>query len=509
MRGIKNFIAFLEKERLGVITIFFWILFLGTVRMWTEVNLFGYHYHLIQYAHTVSFYICVFLTGILSLKLFAKEKIMKIANLSAFGFIIVLFPPLVDHFIFHYSTYTYIPKEKFLYGIFFLYNKIFPEVAGYGLMIEIILILISTTLYVFIKTNSAIRAIGNLIFLNFLIIYVSTPTVNPLLNSWEKGVLCQPVFLLRYIVLSIIFLLLIAIVIKKQLFISIIKSIGLLRTLHFAVMTLIGVFIVGHVSIDVGNLMDYSQVGNVGMLGLAIFSVMFIWQYAVMINNVYDVEIDKVTKKDRLLVQGYISPKTARKIAFILAFIGIALSAILSLWHFLLALLFLFLATIYSVPPLRLRDYPFSPLFIGAGSSIAFLMGCLTPSYIVADQSIIKVFPAISEKIYIVSLLIFITLSIGGMTKDIDDYYGDKKEGVRNIFTIYGIDRGINIVSALLAIAFLSPLLLFHAFIDALIFIISGIFAILSFRKIRRMWSTFPFYFFVLIYALLRWFSII
>ncbi|MGC9308088.1 MAG: UbiA family prenyltransferase [Thermoplasmatota archaeon] len=513
---MENVISIVEKPRLGMVTLFFWVLAIAVIRTITEAIIFDYRYgdisytYVFIYAHMMLFYFTVFVLGVFTLKLFTREKLAKIANLSAIGFLILPFPPLIDYLFSPPGTiYTYIPKEKLLSGLTFFYHNIFPDVAGYGLLIEIIFILIATSLYVYVKTRCPLKAIGNLVLLNTLVVTVSTPTLNPLLDAWSWGPLAQPAYVLRASILSIMILTAIAAISNKRLFISLLKSLALLRTTHFVVMVLVGILIADHVTINFNAFTTYHQAGNIGMVGIAVAAIVFLWQYAVIINNVYDVEIDRVTKKERILAQGLMSRQWGLKLAVLFAIVGVGLSATLSWQHVSLALACIALSTLYSVPPVRFRDHPLSPLVIGAGSAIAFYIGYLVPTYTMDGFEVVKTLPEMTTEAVILGLLIFIALSIGSMTKDIDDYQGDKKEGVKNIFTIYGIDTAVTIMSLLLIVAFLSPLLLFHTAVDVLLFIAAGAIAVAAFRRFRRSLVVFPLYFFVLLYAVMRWFGVL
>lgn len=513
---IEKTVLFLEKERLNFIMIFLWIILLGGIRMIIESNLFGYPYKNLGYSHIFSiahvffgFYICVFLGGVFILKVLTEEKVGKIANLASWGFIMVIMPPIIDHFIFGYrGPYKYIPPEKFFDFVLFSYHKIFPYIAGYGLLIEILFIVILTTTYTYIKTKSIPKAVINFISFNFFIAFVSTPALNPLLNKWEIGDLCQPAFFLRYVILSIFIFLLIMLVSKKGLLSSFIISSGPLRSLHFLIMGLVGIFIADQIKINTGELTSYTNSGNIGIVGITLFVILFVWQYATMINNVYDVEIDKITKKGRVLVKGFLSPNQLREISIIFAISAVGMAFTLGVIEVILTLLFIFLATIYSVPPFRLRNSPFSTTIIGLGSSIAFFIGYFAPSYELVNGEVVKSYPAVTTSAMIIGWIIFISLSAGSMVKDIDDYEGDKKTGVKNIFTLYGIEKGINISASMLILSFLSPLLLFHEPIDIVVFMVSAALTIISFVRIKKAFIAFPFYFIVLLYSLLRWFGI-
>ncbi|MCJ7571098.1 MAG: UbiA family prenyltransferase [Candidatus Thermoplasmatota archaeon] len=193
---------------------------------------------------------------------------------------------------------------------------------------------------------------------------------------------------------------------------------------------------------------------------------------------------------------------------------ALVLSASLGIWSFLLVVFGLFLGTIYSVNPIRLRDTAFSTMIIGAGSAIAFFIGYVTPAYIQEMHGsnagkIIYTYPEITLQVLSIGLIIFMALTIGPLAKDYKDYQGDKKAGVKNIFTIYGVDKGVKIVSILLPITFFMLILLFNSLVDILIFIPLGLLAGFLFYRFKKTELLFVLYFPVIIYCLLRWFQII
>ena len=525
-----NIISFFEKERFTLLTMFIWIFILSAIRMWMEAVLFNYPYqeltfeYFFNHAHIISFYFTVFIGGVLIVTFFSKQKLAKVANLSAIGFVMILLPPLIDAFILQdYSPYYYIPLDMCIETIlsFFMSMK---DYGGMGLLLEMISILIFTSMYIFIKTRSLTKSIGNFICFYFFIILVATQGLGPLVyvlfsSGYARG-LIQPVLIVRYIAISMLLLTITLKITKKGLLSSFLKSSRLTTTAHFAIMTLIGILIAGHLQIDsiFSNILNPTMAGvyagNIGTLGISLFSIIFLWQYSVMINHVYDIDIDQLDNKERLLPKNMITTHQVKSIAIIYAILSAGLAALLGTYSLLLVLLGLFLGTIYSVPPLRLRNGIFSTMVIGIGSAIAYFIGYVTPTYMremhgALANTNIRNYPTISTDSIIIGVLIFITLSIGSLIKDYKDYEGDKKAGVRNLFTIYGLEKGITITSILLPFTFISPLLLFHNTIDFLVFIPLGIIAGITFKKYKNTQYVFALYFPILIYCLLRWFAIL
>jgi chlorophyll synthase len=156
-------------------------------------------------------------------------------------------------------------------------------------------------------------------------------------------------------------------------------------------------------------------------------------------------------------------------LSFIFGLLALLLAVSLSAAAVGLTVLALASSWAYSAPPLRLRRRLFSTVFIGWGSVTAFFIGYFgrTP---LGQLSL-------DRRTLLLATVIFFALSLGALVKDLKDYEGDRRAGVRNFFTVFGIAKGTRIVSLMLGMSLLTPLLLFHEVRDVIIF---GCLAVLS-----------------------------
>ncbi len=531
---VEDIIGKFEKERLNILTLFIWIFILSFTRTWVEAYLFNYSYaelsykYIFNYAHIIFFYFAVYLMGVVVLKFFSKEKLMRVANLSAWGFTIILLPPFLDKFIFHTTTYRYVASvQQFIEGYTSFFLRL-GDVGGYGLFIEIMTILILSSIYVFIKRRSVPIALAHFFVLYTLILIIGTPRLDPILAMWspeaEKMIvpgqtkvaagLLQPVFFLHFLIICIVLALIAGELSRKGFVFRFLKTVRLPQVAHGILMVIIGIIVAGHLDINLMNLADASQTGNIGMAGLSMFLVVFMWVYTAIINDIYDIEIDRVTNRDRIVISGLLTEKQALHIAIICAVISVWLAIMLSVYALALALVALVMGTIYSVPPIRFRNTAFSTTFIGVGSAIAYFIGYMTPRYIqvgtVPPLEFVKILPStITPEGIGIGILIAILLSIGPLVTDLKDYESEKKLGIRNIYTIYGKDKGVTIVSILLFISFISLLILFRTIQDIVIFVVFGLAASYLFKKYEITKGIFLLYFPVLVYCLARWVGLI
>jgi len=348
------------------------------------------------------------------------------------------------------------------------------------------------------------------------ILSIGTPNIDPLIAAWSKSRLVQAVLTVRYIIISSILLLLIAFITKKGFIKSFLKSIRPFTMIHAVLIVLIGIIVSNQISIEriLTDFLNYKYAGSIGTIGISILTVLFLWLSTLMFNQVYDEEIDKISNKERLIPQGYISGKSMKKLGIVFAIIGVGLGFSLNIQIFILSLIAIALGILYSKPPVRLRNSIVSTTIIGLGSMIGFFIGYLTPAYneirTTMPPVLLRETSSLTSESLSIGLLIFVLLSIGPLLTDLKDYEGDKKSGVKTIYTVYGREKGVKIVSLLLLFAFMSPLLLFHDQIyDFLVFIPLALTSAIIFNKYAHVKLILSFYFPILIYCVIRWINLI
>ena len=200
---------------------------------------------------------------------------------------------------------------------------------------------------------------------------------------------------------------------------------------------------------------------------LKTFAIFCAWEYTAILNNIYDIKIDKLSKKENPLLCKLVSRETYLEIGIAFGIASIVFSYQFFPFSTLLILSSLMLGTIYSIPPLRLRRYPFSSCFIGAGTVISLILGMI-PLELTTSR-------------IITLLIIFLVVSIGTSIKDLESYEADKRLGINTIFTIWNKEKGKKVASLLLFSSFLIPLVIFPNYI--IIFISAGIVSTILFYK--------------------------
>lgn len=188
----------------------------------------------------------------------------------------------------------------------------------------------------------------------------------------------------------------------------------------------------------------YSWVDYLGVICL-LLSWLGIWIYAVQINDVADIEIDKISNTGRPLVQKTLSPSDASTIGYVALGVALLGSWCAGFYPFFMATVGLAVSFIYSVPPLRLKRVPILSSFL---ISTVCLCACLAGFFFISVNKFISSFPALMT----LGILIIFTLEIN--FRDMKDIEGDRAEGIATIPTLFGED-GPRVVGGLFALSFL------------------------------------------------------
>ncbi len=205
------------------------------------------------------------------------------------------------------------------------------------------------------------------------------------------------------------------------------------------------------------------------LLGLTIIACLGANIFIVGLNQITDIEIDKINKPYLPLASGAFSLQTGKLIVGI----GLAVSLILAvfiggylLWTVLLSLA---LGIAYSLPPLRLKKYPFWAAFCiiaVRGIIVNLLLFLHFHAHINGAHSITPLVWLLTVVIVVYSLII-------ALFKDLPDTEGDAKFAVRTLSVRLGRRRvfafGNVIMMTLFVLCILAPFL-FKVQVDSLLF---------------------------------------
>jgi 4-hydroxybenzoate polyprenyltransferase len=163
------------------------------------------------------------------------------------------------------------------------------------------------------------------------------------------------------------------------------------------------------------------------------------------LNQIHDLEVDRVNKPGRPLPSGRMSLSEARWISFIFFAVALALAWSVNVRCFSLALAATFFTYLYSVPPARTKARG-----VLANITIAIPRGTLLK---VAGWSCVK--PINTLEPWYIGLIFGVFLLGASSTKDFADIPGDRAGGCRTLPIIYGVRTAAYMIAPFFVIPFL------------------------------------------------------
>ena len=191
---------------------------------------------------------------------------------------------------------------------------------------------------------------------------------------------------------------------------------------------------------------------------LLLFALLFIAAAGYVINDIYDLESDKINKTHAVIIGTKISERTAMKVYIVFNIIGLSLAYYLSfaINHLNYALLFLALAF-----GLLKYSQSWKNILILKNVLVAFLVSLsililgfydsfptMNPANAVSQMRVFNIIIAYFVFAFLINL-------IREIVKDIEDLKGDEKRKTRTIISVYGLKTTKRIVSFLNAILIL------------------------------------------------------
>ncbi|MHC4712223.1 MAG: UbiA family prenyltransferase [Planctomycetota bacterium] len=192
------------------------------------------------------------------------------------------------------------------------------------------------------------------------------------------------------------------------------------------------------------------------------------------INQVYDLEVDRINKPERMIPSGKMSEGEAKWLALALYLVSMAFALAVNLQCFAIAAAAAILTVVYSVPPFRTKRWG-----LAANLTIAVPRGLLLR---VCGWSTAKDIRH-AESWYI-GAIFFLFLLGAASTKDFADMEGDEKGGCITFPIKYGVKKAAYMISP----SFVLPFLLMP--IGAATGLLTGNAALLSiFGAVLALWG--------------------
>ena len=166
----------------------------------------------------------------------------------------------------------------------------------------------------------------------------------------------------------------------------------------------------------------------------------FMWGFflsspAMIINDYFDIEVDKINSPNRPLPSGLIQPATAIALAVITTLIGMAVSAFIGMTAVLLYIIFWLVGFLYNW---KLKEMGLlGNLLVSSSVAITFILGGI----VVREPW--------NKTVWILSLMVFLFDLGEEIAADAMDIEGDKKRNIKSIAILIGKKNALRI-SALL-----------------------------------------------------------
>jgi homogentisate phytyltransferase / homogentisate geranylgeranyltransferase len=200
------------------------------------------------------------------------------------------------------------------------------------------------------------------------------------------------------------------------------------HTIIGTVLSLVGVYFIALGSIGAINFSNF-----MGLL-IALLACLCGNVYIVGLNQIFDVDIDKINKPYLPLASGELSPLQANSIVMSLGTLALIIAWAMNFYLGLTILISLIIGTAYSLPPIRLKRFPFFAslciftvrgLIVNLGLFLYFKSLLGEPIGFTADI----LFMAVFITIFTIVIAIF---------KDIPDMEGDRKYRIKTLSLYLG-----------------------------------------------------------------------
>ncbi len=174
--------------------------------------------------------------------------------------------------------------------------------------------------------------------------------------------------------------------------------------------------------------------------------------YIVGLNQIYDIEIDRINKPHLPLASGAFSLSQGQWIVGITGILAIAIAAICSPWLLATVVISIILGTAYSAPPIRLKRFSIMAAFcILAVRGFVVNIGLFT--YFNQSLTQVLLFPPI---IWIITLFILVFTIAIAIFKDVPDMAGDQKFQIQTFTISWGKPAILNVTRWVISIAYIS-----------------------------------------------------
>jgi homogentisate phytyltransferase / homogentisate geranylgeranyltransferase len=176
--------------------------------------------------------------------------------------------------------------------------------------------------------------------------------------------------------------------------------------------------------------------------------------YIVGLNQLSDVEIDRVNKPDLPLASGGLSMIQGKWIVGMTGILSIAIAAFLGVWLLATVVVSLVIGTAYSLPPIRFKQYP-----LLAAICILTVRGCIVNlGLFLHFDRILTGVDIIPPSIWVLTLFILVFTVAIAIFKDVPDLAGDRQYKIQTFTIVLGKSNVFKLTRWAITIAYLSTI---------------------------------------------------
>ena len=186
------------------------------------------------------------------------------------------------------------------------------------------------------------------------------------------------------------------------------------------------------------------------VLLLAPLSTFLISLSAYVLNDMFDMEVDKINSRNRPLAMQTVTRKEALFFILLVNGMGAGVAFLLGSFAFFIALLEILIGVFYSMRPFNFKDkFIVKTLTIGAGGVLANIFGGVAAGIVNAD-------------LLFCSAMFLVFLFSTSPLNDLADYVGDKAQNRRTIPIVIGPSRTLKLSIVASLIPLVSALVFFQ-----------------------------------------------
>jgi homogentisate phytyltransferase/homogentisate geranylgeranyltransferase len=206
--------------------------------------------------------------------------------------------------------------------------------------------------------------------------------------------------------------------------------------------------------IIVGGLQHLNAAG-LALLALTLVSSLCVNIYIVGLNQITDLDIDRMNKPHLPLVAGTLSIRDGRRIVAVTAVLSLVLALVAGpILLGTIAIIFI-IGTLYSLPPLRLKRFP-----IAAALSVAAARGILSNIGVALHFHDAFDSPLPLATVVILGVFFFGFAIVIALYKDLPDSQGDRMYAIETFTTRLGPRRVLMIGQLVLTSTYLLPVII-------------------------------------------------